>query len=846
MARSKSHRKGGLHNHVAGPADDDRNDHHKMVPLVHKSQAPTEPEPHATGAVPVKHPAVNSGQSDHNTNTSSSTGQTSASAAPESGSGIHDKSTPAGGSTTGSTSGHEEAPVVTGAVSSSTETTNSASSQGGMSSGGGTTTSEVPVVTGASSSSTGTTNSATSHGGTSSGGGTTTGTAEIDTHAPAATSHDAAAPAPIAATPPAAGTVTVADVSHGGGGGGGGGGGSGSGGPVIGHGLNHDSLSFLLDSSHYRAIDGTGNNTTSHAPNGVDGGAVGAEYVRLTPAHYQNNDGSTPMHTHLDPDHAGSFIADTGPGSENARDISNAIAAQGNVSEPSAEGLNDLFWAYGQWVDHGLDLQPDGGPGKISIPTPDDPNFPDIGITRTSFEAGTGTDGAHPREYTNPLTSFEDASQLYGSEQWLNDLLRDQSTGRMMSAQAAQSHGFGAAPTSNDHRDLLPTWGQFKNIALAQGYTIDTKTFSDGQGHVITLDTGSVSKGGDSHAVVAGGMLAAAYFGKNPGHFGVQAENDLFVSGDVRVNENSALTTLHTLFLREHNYQVDRLASQYHAEGTTVTKDQIFNAAKIMVEGEYQHIINQEFLPAMLGHKIEKHDFDPHSDPNITLEFSTAAYRFGHSMLSDSIERLGPAGQHVADLTLGAAFINPYELNNAAGNNMQGIIKGLNDKVAQNMDEHFVDTVRNGLLGAQDDLFARNLERSRDHGIGTMNEVREALGLHAYTSWDEFSAHMVHPENVDHFKQVYASINDVDLYAGGLAEEHVGGGTLGETFNFIVEKQFTDLHNGDVDYYLNRFQGQLLSDIKGATLQTLFARDFGVNIGSDAFHGHTIPPDHII
>ena len=91
-----------------------------------------------------------------------------------------------------------------------------------------------------------------------------------------------------------------------------------------------------------------------------------------------------------------------------------------------------------------------------------------------------------------------------------------------------------------------------------------------------------------------------------------------------------------------------------------------------------------------------------------------------------------------------------------------------------------------------------------------------------------------------------SSIDDVDLYAGGLAESHVGGGTLGETFNFIVEKQFTDLHNGDVDYYLNRFQGQLLSDIKGATLQTLFARDFGVNIGSDAFHGHTIPPDHII
>ena len=277
-----------------------------------------------------------------------------------------------------------------------------------------------------------------------------------------------------------------------------------------------------------------------------------------------------------------------------------------------------------------------------------------------------------------------------------------------------------------------------------------------------------------------------------------------------------------------------------------VTADQLFNAAKEIVEGEYQHIINAEFLPAMLGHKLEKAPFDPHANPDITLEFSTSAYRFGHSMLSDTIERLKADGTHAADLTLGTAFINPYELNNSAGNNMQGIIKGLQDKIAQNMDEHFVDTVRNGLLGAQDDLFARNVERSRDHGIGTLNEVRHDLGLSEYKSWQAFADNMVHPEDVIKFKEVYKTVGDVDMYVGGLAEKHVNGGTLGDTFNFIVEKQFTDLHNGDSLYYLNRFDGQLLSDIKGATLQTLFQRDFGVDIGHDAFHGHTAPVDHAI
>ena len=637
----------------------------------------------------------------------------------------------------------------------------------------------------------------------------------------------------------------LAALSSGGGHGGGGGSGGGGGGGGHGGGLNTNGLNFLLDPHHMRAIDGTGN-TGVHAANGVAAGAVGAEYIRLTAAHYLNNDGHTPLHTHLE---SGKIVADTGQLSENARDISNAVGAQ-SAPEASAEGLNDLFWAYGQWIDHGLDLQPDGGP-SIKIPTADGLNHGSISIARTVAEAGTGTSGANPLEYTNPLTAFEDASQLYGSENWEVQLLRDPTSGKMMTAQAAAAQGFGTAPGSHDQRDLLPTWGQFKKIAEKAGYHVDQTDFGVipgfGPDHVV-VDNGTVTKDGVTHAVLAGGMLAAAYFGKNPGHSGESAENDLYVSGDVRINENSALTTLHTLFLREHNFQVDKLTAEYKAAGIHVTTEQIFNAAKMVVEGEYQHIIAQEFLPAMLGHKLEDHGvkFDPTVNPTISLEFSTAAYRFGHSMLSDTIERLNPDGTHAADLSLGTAFINPYEINNSAGNNMQGLIAGLHDKIAQNMDEKFVSSVRNGLLGAEDDLFARNVERSRDHGIGTLNQVRHDLGLKEYTSWDDFAANMVHPENVENFKHVYATVNDVDMYVGGLAEKHVNGGTLGDTFNFIVEKQFSDLRHGDSQYYLDRFEGNLLSEIKSSTLEVLFQRDFGVDIGTDPFHGHAPALDHIV
>lgn len=695
----------------------------------------------------------------------------------------------------------------------------------------------------------------------------TGGITPADTSGGQHTSSPLSTPAPVAVVEPAPVAVVESESGggHGGGGTGSGGGHGGGGGGGVGAagGLNHNSLDALLDPAHHRQIDGTGTSPTT-AHNGVSGGAVGAEYVRLTGVHYQNDDGHTAMHTHVDA--GGHIVADTAADApagmshddatkwaENARDISNAVGAQSH-SEASAEGLNDLFWAYGQWVDHGLDLQPDGGP-SIKIPTADGLNHGSISIARTITDVASTTANGY-NSYTNPLTAAEDASQLYGSEKWLDDLLRDPLSGKMMTAQAAQAQHYGAAPLSHDGRDLLPTWGQFKAIAQSHGYTVDTTNFGDlfHTGHDVVVDNGSITgPDGHSHAVLAGGMLQAAYFGKNPGHTGVQAENDLYVSGDVRVNENSALTTLHTLFLREHNYQVDHLTQLYNAAGMHLTKDQIFNAAKEIVEGEYQHIINTEFVPAMLGHEIEDKKFDPTVNPTISLEFSTAAYRFGHSMLSDSIERLKADGTHATDLTLGDAFINPYELNNSAGNNMQGIIAGLHDKVAQNMDEHLVDTVRNGLLGAQDDLFARNIERNRDHGIGTLNQVRHDLGLHEYTDWNDFAAHMVHPENVMNFESVYASVNDVDLYVGGLAESHVGGGTLGETFNFIVEKQFAAEKHGDEFYYLNRFEGNALSYVKSGDLQTLFERNYGVDIGSDAFHGHTAvasnaasQPDHII
>ena len=105
----------------------------------------------------------------------------------------------------------------------------------------------------------------------------------------------------------------------------------------------------------------------------------------------------------------------------------------------------------------------------------------------------------------------------------------------------------------------------------------------------------------------AGGKLKTSYHKTGnllPYNDGTQINGggmstDLFVGGDVRVNEHAVLTTMYTIFLREHN----RLAELIAAENPTWTDEQIYQKARKIVGGEIQAITYNEFLPALLGDK---------------------------------------------------------------------------------------------------------------------------------------------------------------------------------------------------------------------------------------------------
>ena len=131
-------------------------------------------------------------------------------------------------------------------------------------------------------------------------------------------------------------------------------------------------------------------------------------------------------------------------------------------------------------------------------------------------------------------------------------------------------------------------------------------------------------------------------------------QGQAFAAGDVRAQENPDLTALQVLFVREHNYQVDRL----HEEHPNWSGDRLYETAKAITTAEMVNITYSEFLPHLLGEDAIKpyHGYDPTVDPRITEEFAGAAFRFGHSIVSDEISAISNLGAFTSEQTLAESF----------------------------------------------------------------------------------------------------------------------------------------------------------------------------------------------
>lgn len=448
------------------------------------------------------------------------------------------------------------------------------------------------------------------------------------------------------------------------------------------------------------------------------------------------------------------------------REISNVVVDQDGAFILNDLGTSDFLWQWGQFLDHDIDLTPGVAEfAPISIPA----NDPDFGgspfIPFNRSLFDPSTGTIDPRQQENEITGWIDASNVYGSDDVRANALRT-------------NDGTGKLKTSANN--LLP--------------------FDQDIVPPVPND-----------------------LGPNPG------DPLLFVAGDVRVNEQVGLTSMHTLFVREHN----RLSEEIANDDSDLTGEQIYQAARKIVGAQMQVITYNEFLPALLGKKaLSKYrGYDPDVNSTIFNVFSTAAFRFGHSALSPILLRLDSNGNEIPNghLSLQNAFFTPSLVTT---DGIEPVLRGLASQLHQRIDSTIVDDVRNFLFGPPGsgglDLASLNIQRGRDHGLPSYNEVREQLGLGAVEDFDEISSD---PDVQANLASIYDDVGDIDIWVGGLAEDPLKKSHLGETFSTIISLQFEALRDGDRFWYERHLSKKMAKEVEKTTLSDIIKRN--TNIGNE-------------
>lgn len=443
-----------------------------------------------------------------------------------------------------------------------------------------------------------------------------------------------------------------------------------------------------------------------------------------------------------------------------ARKISNVVAAQ-TTTQTNDRLLTDIVWLWGQFIDHDIDLTENADPAEsFNIDVPAGDIFFD--------PEGSGDDVISLNRSNFDTDTGTSADNV---RQQINEI------------------------TAFLDGSVIYGSDEVRAAELREGVGGRLKT---SEGNLLPFNTAGLANAGGT-------------------------SDSLFLAGDIRANENAALIAMHTLWVREHNFWAERLAT----EDPSLSDEQLYQQAKAIVTGELQAITFNEFLPALLGENAisEYAGYQSSVNPGIANVFSTSAYRFGHSMLPTELLRLNNDGT-IADegnLPLQNAF---FAIGEITGNGIESLLLGATEQLANEIDTQVVDDIRNFLFGPPGaggfDLASLNIQRGRDHGLADYNDVREAYGLDRVTDFSEITSDT---ELAAKLQQLYGTVDNIDAWVGGLAEDHVPGSSLGELNHTIIADQFQRLRDGDRFWYQNVFSGRQLRMIENTSLADVIQRN---------------------
>ncbi|PIK36697.1 ovoperoxidase [Apostichopus japonicus] len=528
----------------------------------------------------------------------------------------------------------------------------------------------------------------------------------------------------------------------------------------------------------YRSIDGQCNNIKH--PNW---GKAGYPYRRLLPAKY-NDRVSQPRWYN-----------------SSAREVSRQFVNQGKV-QFSTYGASELVMHFGQFLDHDINLTPasaadckcgnDEDEICFSIPCEsDDPVCGEEGCIpfRRSRPTIRGDCRPGARAHENTITSFVDASNVYGSFQEDMDDLRDVEKGK----------------------------GKMR---------VETQPIDEGHIHLLPHDK-------ENEECIRPGDEDDKHCGKG---------------GDVRAAEQPGLTSLHTMFVREHNRVVNVLNNLHE----NWDEDHFFHETRRIIIALMQKITYDEFLPLVLGKETMDEfklgswngydGYDKKINPTLFNEFAAAFMRFGHSLIPERLKRVTSLYVHddFPSIDLRSAFFNAAHMYETEHGSISSLLLGMISNNLLPVDKHFSKAITdhlfedplNGTGGI--DLIALNIQRGRDHGLPAYTEYRRHCGLSVPESWEDL-VKIIDEDTVASLRTLYSNVDKIDIFVGYIAENPKKGALVGETAACVLGKQFHNLKYGDRYWYENtERKGSLTKDQIKAIQQVTLARVICENVRVDS------------
>lgn len=318
-------------------------------------------------------------------------------------------------------------------------------------------------------------------------------------------------------------------------------------------------------------------------------------------------------------------------------------------------------------------------------------------------------------------------------------------------------------------------------------------------------------------------------------------DKQCFMAGDQRASLTPVIASLQTLLVREHNHIADELKKKGWPDEKVynVARKMIGACFQVIAYKEYlPHVLGPGMMEDYrLSVPTKHYYYNASLNPSLLNTYATAANRVGHAAVGTKFQREGQKCFHTSrvsyDLNMLDDFCKPKTdpvrslLLGAAYHNMQHQDTVYSKEITRYL---FADPPNQ--FGK--DLLSLDVNRGRDHGLASYVQYRQLCGLHPIYSFDDLKKESRSYDAVNRLKAVYNNyIEDLDLIAGLALETPVHGSFYGPTTLCILGEQYYRLKYADRFWFENTyhpgaFSKEQVQDLLKVTMATLICRNTDV------------------